>query len=88
MFAQILQFKPQYNYCVADLYCDRLPAVLAYNGQVTVYMYFGLVYTYRVSVKNWIKIEIILFKKLATDEEVKFNSFFWNSIFLLTGAFA
>ena len=74
--AQILHLKPKYNYCGAGDYCDRTLVIFELHGKVYVYMYFGLVFSYDVSLKNWTKIEVSLLKKLASDKKVKIYSFF------------
>ena len=84
--AQILHFKPKYNYCGVGGYCERTLIIFELHGKVYVYMYFDLVYSYDVSVKNWTKIEVSLLKKLASDKKVKVYSFFVILIHYL-GAF-
>lgn len=88
-YAQILHFKPKHNYC-ADRYksyCDRVPAVFELHGKVYVYMYYSLVYSYDVSLKNWIKLEISLFEKMFSDEKVKFYFFVVVTLIHYQGAF-
>ena len=74
--AQIIQFKPKHN-CETDRNCEGIPEFFELHGEVYIHMYIYEVYVhYNVSVKNWTKIEINLFKKLAIDEKVKFHTFF------------
>ena len=65
-----------------DLTCDRIPAVFELDRKVYVFIYYGSVYSYEVSVKKWMKIEISLFEKSASDEEVN-STFLYRSIFIL-----
>ena len=91
-YAQILHFKPEYIFCDIslmpkkynreDLTCDRIPAVFELDRKVYVFIYYGSVYSYDVSVKTWMKIEISLFNS-TIGEEVHSTYFLYNSYLLL-----
>ena len=61
-----------------DLTCDRIPAVFELDRKVYVFIYYGSVYSYDVSVKTWMKIEISLFNS-TIGEEVHSTYFLYNS---------
>ena len=80
-YAEILRFNSSlYGYCRE---CERILDVYEWRGKIFINIDvcgYPLENSYEVSLKNWIKIEIIQFEKLASNEKVKgFNPFLSNS---------